>query len=175
MADVPKSYADLQTAFANNSTRKITAVELRQFLTSVMNVHGGLVGNYSGAAIPLVAATYVKLNTIFTDVMPSHGVVANSTVGTIVVPVTGTYEAFAQFSGSMDANGRTVHTAFFVDNVVRNLEAERKYQNANDVGSHSMYGLLDINANSTVDIRADIDANASYSPNHTQFFLKFVG
>lgn len=80
MPDTIKTRADLQTLYADNTTREISPQDLRDGLVSWMGVYGGLVGNGNSQG-PTAGAI---LN-VWDTVLPQRGVTGSLVTETLTI------------------------------------------------------------------------------------------
>lgn len=137
-----KTYAELTTAFANNTTGAITPSDLRDFLDS-QRVYGSIV-TQAGVTSQTFVSTTPELLTEWTADGISNGVTPAFATDKITIDNTGIYKVdfFCSFAG---ANPVVNSFELRIDGVATGIQFDRK-TTSTDIGSGSFTGIISLTA-----------------------------
>lgn len=152
-----KTYAELTTAFADNTTGDITPQDLRDFLDST-RVYGSIVIENGSTAQTFVSTT-PELLTEWTGDGLSNGVTPAFATDKITIDNTGIYVVsfFCSFQG---ANPNVNVFELRIDDVATGLRFQRK-TTTTDVGSGSFQGIISLTAAEVITVWGTINGGTT--------------
>jgi len=159
MADTIRSKTDFLALVADNTTRDISAQDLRDCLVSIHGVYGSIITDTAGAAQTLVAATPEILEFAANGGVAA-GVTETAASNYIVVGTAGVYMCHANLSISSDTanvvhqfhiakNGTDVGSGAVVETLI-----------AGDQGTASLVALVSCAANDQISVNVEADKNS---------------
>ena len=102
MVDTPRTLAEIQALFADNSTKNISPQDLRDFVASIMSEYGSIYVNNGVTAQGSIDTTFVQVLNFDTNNGAAGNVVADQANNEIIIGTAGDYFCMASiaFTGS---------------------------------------------------------------------------
>jgi hypothetical protein len=179
MVDTQKKLADLQTLWADNSTRQISAQDIRDALVTLMGGYGSIHCNDGSGTQNVATATKVVVNQ-FTANGAASGVTPDHTNDKLTTGIVGDYLMLLTMSFASDAAaGEAFEARILVAGAeVNGLSAQKTVTNADDVNEIVVSGIADDVAAAaaiTVQIEHDGAGTQTFDVKQANLSMKLVG
>ena len=167
-ADTIRSRADILSLFADNTSGSITPQDLRDSVVSEA-VHGIMYNDdNTGTTQALTAATPAVVNWLAAGVY--NGVTLDAATNErITVATAGKYLIASQIS--MTSSGSAIFEYHVRVNGTATWPGFHRKVPINDVGSGTLFGILDLSANDYVDIEVESDSTVTLTIEDGQFLV----
>lgn len=173
MAETERTFAELQTLLADNTTQAISAQDLRDLMVTAL---GGYASIYvdGGAVAQSLTSTAAKL-TAFTAAGPARGAAGSHANDDITINVDGLYRV--SMSASLFASVATlVDLELFKGGVKESgFSARVSAPASSGVVVASFDGLVSLSNGDVLDVRGTVAPDADVTIRHAHFSVKRVG
>jgi hypothetical protein len=173
MAETERDFATLQAQLADNTTKAITPLRLRDLMVSAL---GGFSSLYvdGGSAAQALTGTFSKL-TPFDTGGPSRGATADTTNDELTINTAGQY--FVTLDLALDATVQTdIDVELRADAVkIVGSGTKRTIAMAPAISALSIAGIFTLAAGQKISVYGKVNPNASVTIRHGRFVAKRVG
>lgn len=174
--DTSRTFAELITLFANNTSGAISEQDQRDFVESVFS-YGGmrmmLTDTPSGQSI---GTDFVKMNQFTTNATSSNFIVPAVATDNITITKGGVFAVLIAISFSGSNNSTWQGTLFNNDVDTDKVQFKRKLSSSGDVGATALFDCITLVDDDVVDFRVKADAAAkTFTLDAGSFFLFRIG